>query len=121
MKQFTDQRVDSTQFSHKARTQQVEQQIAILVSSIKRAARKSTVYHSITLRQYDALIVGIERQMRQWSVSKGKSKNYEGLKQVIADAIGKSEIGAYVDQVKDLNKAITEELNQLEKAQFLIA
>lgn len=120
MRQFTDQRVDSTQFAHKARTGQIEQRVAMLVSAIKRAARKSTAADAITLSQYDTLIVSTERVIRQWLVSGEKRKNYEQLKEVISTGIAEAQLEVSDIDVESLKKSIEEELAQLEKARFQI-
>lgn len=112
MRQFTDIRLDSIHCARTARTKQVELQIAEIIMAIKRAARKSPLYRTMTLNQYDQLVIKAEKTIRNWLVT-AEDKNFEDLLQVINGVTTQLADLASADDLNDLNQKIRDELTQL--------
>lgn len=115
MKQFTDIRLDAAHCARAARTKQVELQIGETIMAIKRAARKSQLYRTMTLSQYDQLIIKAEKTIRNWLVT-SKDKGFEDLLQVINEVTDQLVNLASADELDELNQKIKAELVQLNAA-----
>lgn len=119
MKQFTDRRVDSTQFAHRVRTEQIEFQVGMLICALKRSIRDSSVYKDYTLSHYDELIVVVEQAIRQWLVEKDTKKNFENLISVVHDAINSVSKTMSSNDLADLIKSVDDEFLNLKEVKFI--
>jgi|GEM_PF-3640109 len=86
MKQFTESRIDSSQFAHLAKTKQLELQIGEIIMVVKRSVRNSNIFEIISLKQYDEIIIAIETKIRHWLIGKD-DKNPGGLIKLIKEQI----------------------------------
>ena len=115
MKQFTDIRLDSVHCARAARTKQVELQIGETIMAIKRAVRKTSLYRTMTLSQYDQLIIKAEKALRSWMVT-AKDKTFDDLLEVVGGVASQLTDLASADELNDLNQKIKAELVQLNNA-----
>ncbi len=117
MKQFTDSRIDSDRLAHAARTKIVEVRIGELVVAVKRGVRASSAYRTVTLAQYDQMIIGSEKAVRKWLVT-SPDRDLEELLHSITDAV--DQLGGLVEteDINDLDSHIRDQVNLLNSSGF---